>query len=123
MTLHLAIPMELVAAFLDEWHPTTARALVSESAERLRRLAGRLHEQLKALGLDNRLEIIPDANHAIKESIGKAFMKRMDRMQPGFVGRLRRGKTPPFIEPSRRSPIPGGSLPSFVLPMDTGIFM
>ena len=43
----------------------------------------RVHEQLQALGLDSRLEVIPDAGHAIKEIIGREFMKRMDRMRPG----------------------------------------
>ena len=46
--------------------------------------AERVHEQLQALGLESRLEVIEGAGHAIKEIIGTAFMKRMDRMRPGM---------------------------------------
>ncbi len=58
--------------------------LIGERDAGWMRPAERVHEQLQALGLDSRLEVIPDTGHAIKEIIGKAFMKRMDRMRPGM---------------------------------------
>ena len=45
--------------------------------------AQRLHEQLQALRLDSRLEVIQGVGHAIKEIIGREFMKRMDAMRSG----------------------------------------
>ena len=56
--------------------------LIGERDAGWMRPAERVHEQLQALGLDSRLEVIPDAGHAIKEIIGRDFMKRMDRMRP-----------------------------------------
>ena len=57
--------------------------LIGERDAGWMRPAERVHEQLQALGLDSRLEVIEGAGYAIKEIIGKAFMKRMDRMRPG----------------------------------------
>ena len=59
-------------------------AYPKKSNPRLIRPAQRVHEQLQALGLDSHLEVIPDPGHAIKEIIGREFMKRMDRMRPGI---------------------------------------
>lgn len=57
--------------------------LVGERDTGWLRPAERAHEQLQALGLDSRLEVIPDAGHVITEIIGREFMKRMDWVRPG----------------------------------------
>ncbi len=50
--------------------------LIGEHDAGWMRPAERVHEQLQALGLDSRLEVIEGAGHAIKEIIGKEFMKQ-----------------------------------------------
>ncbi len=64
--------------------PSLFQFFIGERDAGWMRPAQRVHEQLQELGLDSRLEVIPDAGHAIKEIIGTAFMKRMDRMRPGM---------------------------------------
>ncbi len=68
---------------LRAFGPSLFQILIGEHDAGWMRPAQRVHEHLQALGLDSRLEVIPDAGHAIKEIIGTAFMKRMDRMRPG----------------------------------------
>ena len=80
------VPGHPRSANLEELAPRlkdlTFQFLIGEHDAGWMRPAVRVHEQLQALGLESRLEVIPDAGHAIKEIIGTAFMKRMDRMRP-----------------------------------------
>ncbi len=56
--------------------PSLFQFLIGERDAGWMRPAQRVHEQLQALGLDSRLDVIEGAGHAIKEIIGTAFMKQ-----------------------------------------------
>ena len=56
--------------------PSLFQFLIGEHDAGWMRSAQRVHEQLQALGLDSRLDVIEGASHAIKEIIGTAFMKQ-----------------------------------------------
>ena len=66
---------------LKQLKNTRVHFIVGENDGYWRRESERAHQQLKALGIETVLDVIPDGGHVLTDLIGAGFLEKMERMR------------------------------------------
>lgn len=67
---------------LKQLKNTKIHFIVGENDGYWRRESERAHKQLKELGIETVLDIIPNGGHVLTDLIGAGFLEKMERMRP-----------------------------------------